>query len=142
MKLPTSLSPVSDRPISIAHAAVTEAVTQNWLTFRVALIFLAFRTTNWALKAAQRSQKLSRSTRLSPTSSKTLASLHHGHFPQRCRGGNICVTFNHCSLGAGIGKVHITWASGRKLTANRTCKEFVLTLVPCLIRQEDITTLE
>ena len=41
MKLPTSLSPVSDRPISIAHAAVTEAVTQNLLTFCVILIFLS-----------------------------------------------------------------------------------------------------
>ena len=33
-------------------------------------------------------QKLSRSTRPSPTSSKTLASLYHAYFPQRYRGGN------------------------------------------------------
>ena len=58
------------------------------LTFRVTLIFLAYDRTGWALKAVKRSQKLSRSTRPSPTSCKTLASLCYGHFPQRYRGGN------------------------------------------------------
>ena len=57
-------------------------------------------------------------------------------------GGNTIVTFNRCSVGAGSGRAHITWASGRKLTADDTCKEFVLTLVPGLIREDDITTLE
>ena len=68
--------------------SVTEAVTQNLLTFCVTLIFLASGTTSWALGAVQQSQKLSKSTRLSPTSSKILTSTYHAHFPQRYRGGN------------------------------------------------------
>ena len=63
-------------------------VTQNLLTFRVTLIFLALVGTSWALKVVQRSQKLSRSIRPSLTSSKTLASVCYAHFPQRYRGGN------------------------------------------------------
>ena len=68
--------------------SVTEAVTQNLLTLRVTLISLALRQMIWALKAVERSQKLSRLTRLSPASSKTLASSYHAHFLQRYQGGN------------------------------------------------------
>ena len=68
--------------------SVTEAVTQNLLTFRVTLIILALSTTSWVLKAVQRLQKLSRLTKPSPTSSKTLTSRCYAHFPQRYRGGN------------------------------------------------------
>jgi hypothetical protein len=46
------------------------------------------------------------------------------------------------SVGVGSGRTFVTWASGRKLEASSTSKEFVLALVPDLIRKEDITVVE
>jgi hypothetical protein len=46
------------------------------------------------------------------------------------------------SVGVGRGRIFVTWASGRKLEASSTSKEFVLALVPDLIRKEDITVIE
>ena len=55
-------------------------------------------------------------------------------------GNNIPIMLH--SVGVGSGRTFITWASGRRLQASGTSKEFVLTLVPDLIRNEDITAIE
>jgi hypothetical protein len=46
------------------------------------------------------------------------------------------------SVGVGNCQTFITWASGRKLKALGTRNEFVLTLVPDLIRNENVTVVE
>lgn len=46
------------------------------------------------------------------------------------------------SVGVGLCRTFITWASGRKLEASNTSKEFALTLVPDLICKEDVATIE
>ena len=74
--------------LSMDTKSSCEWASQNLLAFCVTLMFLALVGTIWALKKVQRSQKLSRLTRLSPASSKTLASSYHAHFLQRYRGGN------------------------------------------------------
>ena len=56
------------------------------------------------------------------------------------------IDFTHAFIyyraGVGIGRTFVTWASGRKLEALGTRKEFVLTLVPDLIRKETVTIVE
>ena len=75
----------------------------------------------------------------------TFRSFHsdHSNFvtPLVLRCGNIISIMLH-SVGVGNGRTYVTWASGRKLEASHTSKEFVLTLVPDLIRNENITVVE